>query len=487
MGEPAEQRKSRRSTLLAVPDADDYPIFPMMINLCMVSMSEGLDAALFPACTEALELSGAATLNDLGILLTFQLIPQAISAPMWGIIASNAYMTRQNILILGTFFQGMATVMMTFNPVFWFLAMMRAVNGVCLASLRPIANSIAGDRFAQEERGKYFGYIMGAMQTGSALCGWFAAAISKNTVAGMEGWKFAFIMVGCFTMACAPVVFFTLKAPPVRPPAQKSQTEVDKIKKLFQRWTFTALVIQGMFGLIPWRAMEFRVKYFMSAGLTDSNAGSLAAWGSGAAALGSFAGGFIGDFMAKCSEIHGRIGAAEISVYSGIPISFFSFFVNPPDGEANQTGLYIYCIVCICALGLMGTWTPAACNNPLLCSLSEESERSVVLSWQTGLEGAVGALGGIAFTQIAGMLGYNTLCAKPEKEWPDLGLDAESCNNRAVLGSAMFICCAIPWGVCGLFYSSLHFSYKRDLDSVDAELKEKEEYAEMQANLHGTS
>lgn len=473
MAEPTQSRKRRQSSFLAVPDADAYPVGPLLFNLCMIASSEGLDAALFPSVTNALEKLGILSLNDLGILLIWQLVPQACAAPMWGIVASNAYLTRPQILILGTFFQGLATLLMTLNPTFWTFAILRAVNGVCLASLRPIANSIAGDRFPEEVRGKYFGYIMGSMQSGGAVCGYGAIRVaeSETLFLGLDGWKWAFIVVGVFTMALSPMVYLTLKAPPVRPPAQKTGNELDKIKKLFKRWTFTALVVQGMFGLIPWRAMEFRSKYFLVTGLDANASGILTAIGAISAAAGSVLGGFVGDRMAKINEIHGRIAAAEISVYSGIPIAFFSFYVDPPSGA---TALFVYCGVCVAALGLLGTWTPAACNSPVLCSLSEESERSVVLAWQTGLEGAIGALGGFLFTVISAQLGYDTRCARPIEDRPP-ELTADICDSRQKLGTAMVICTCVPWGVCGLFYSSLHCSYQKDLDSVQAELAEMEE------------
>jgi len=475
MAEPGD-RKSRRSSFMAVLDAEDYPVLPMMINLCMISASEGLDAALFGSCSESLELNEGLSVGDIGNLLAWQLIPQAVAAPVWGIIASNSYMSRPYILIFGTFFQGLATVLMTINPVFYMFAILRVVNGVCLASLRPIANSIAGDRFPNEVRGKYFGYIMGAMHGGSAVCGYFATKISKQTVFGMIGWKVAFLAVGIFTMACAPIVLFTLKAPPVRPPSTKNANQFDKIMKLFKRWSFSALVFQGMFGLIPWRAMEFRTKYFQSAGLTDDQAGSINLVATASAVIGSMLGGYVGDCFAKCSDIHGRICAAEISVYSGIPVAFFTFYVDPPAGDMAR---FLYCMFFVSALGLLGTWTPAACNNPVLCSLAEESERSVVISWQVGLEGAIGAVGGILFAYIAVGLGYDTRCARPEKDWPSLGLTPEMCNNRSKLGTAMTICTCTPWFVCGSFYTSLHCSYKRDLESVEAELAEGKHNVEL--------
>merc|ERR1712083_967748 len=77
------------------------------------------------------------------------------------------------------------------------------------------------------------------------------------------------------------------------------------------------------------------------------------------------------------------------------------------------------------------TWTPGACNNPILCALASDDERALVIAWQTSLEGAIGALGPIMFTTALTILGYDPACNQNP--------DGEGCDNVALAGFALFM------------------------------------------------
>jgi hypothetical protein len=116
------------------------------------------------------------------------------------------------------------------------------------------------------------------------------------------------------------------------------------------------------------------------------------------------------------------------------------------------------------ALGLVATWTPGGCNNPVLCTLADEDERSLVIAWQTSLEGAVGALGPIIFSLL--------LTNVYEIDQTCLEDPTDPCAVGPAIGRALGWVSCVPWGICGLMYTLLHYTYPRDLE---ASIKDREE------------
>lgn len=457
----------RQTSLLATEGAENYPILPMMTLLCLVGITEGLDGGLFPAISKALENTVDFDVGTLGFMAMVQFLCQAFGGPVWGVFAARGIMTRKQILVIGTLMQGLATlVMWMFIENFTMLLIMRGFNGICLGALRPIANSIVGDRFDDVTRGKYFGYIYFCFILGTGLSQLFAAMISETVFfpdfPTFWGWKLSFIFIGVFTMSLAPAIHLCLRAPPVNVDANKNggfKQEMQAIFKLLRMPTFAMIVLQGCFGVIPWRAMDFRIFFFETVGLAKTDAATVATLGGTGNLVGALASGFIGDTLNRVWPMHGRILTAELSVYGAIPIAFFTYFVFP-----NEEIAYWYYFSLTFALGAVAQWASAGCNSPVLCNLVPEDERSLVLAWQTSLEGAVGALGPVIFTfLLKEIFNYDTECNKEEN------FDRPDCQNAEAAGQALGYSTCVPWAFCGLAYTSLHYFYPRDLRALDPE------------------
>jgi MFS family permease len=465
-----EGRDVRTRSLMALPEAEEYPAGPLMALLGAVSFAEGMDAVLFGAAAYTLEKKEDFDVSALGWLAFVQLLCQAIAGPVWGILSSRGILTRKVILAQGTFFQGLATLLMWISLDVRVMCALRALNGVMLASLRPIANSIVGDRFDDTVRGAKFGIIMMSMLAGTSVYGIFAGSIADKELfptmlPGFLGWKVSFIVCGVFTCALAPLILMFLQAPPVLPSASTKsggESEWATLKRLLSRWTFAGMVFQGMFGLIPWRAFDFRIYFYSAAGMSSFSASLVNSLGGAAGAVGSNLGGYIGDALSKCWPLNGRILNAQLSVFGGIPIAFFTFMVAAPEAWA-----FTYHLVLAVSLGLVATWTSAGTNSPVLCTLADDSERALILASQTSLEGAVGALGPMMFTYLlTNVFGVPEEC----KDNPDF----PGCNQESA-GKALFWTSCVPWFFCGLIYSSLHCSYRRDLEALLAEREAKKE------------
>jgi len=388
--------------------------------------------------------------------------------------------------------QGLATATMwVFMKNYWMLLLLRAFNGMSLAGLRPTANSIVGDRFDDASRGQYFGIIMMALQGGTAavsiavtvtseFCYWGPQRFESCPEApgypeclpqdpcdcdGLIGWQLSFIVVGALTMLLGPVLLMSLKAPPVAESEEKGGGGVGQefvaLLQLLKRPTFSVLVFQGCFGLIPWRAFDFRVFFFETAGLDKAQSAIVNSSGGFAAAIGSAFGGWIGDTLNRCWPLHGRVLAAEISVYGGIPFAYFTFYATTPAEE----WAFIYYLSLTVGLGLVASWTPGACNNPILSSLAAPDERALILSWQASLEGAIGALGSVIFTQLIAIMGYDPCCNNQCNTCDNPCGDAD--QNKQIAGLALVLTSCIPWLICGGLYSCLHCTYPGDLRNIE--------------------
>jgi len=493
---------SRTVSFLKNDDAEKYPVFQLMFFVTVISFLEGADNTLFPSVTKALERTIDFDVTILGLLSTVQLIFQSFFGPFWGVVASRGYMERRSILAVCTVAQGVATaVMWAFvknNPV---LMALRAVNGAALAGLRPIAASIVADRFDDESRGRYFGFIYMALSGGGSIVGVPVVQFSEycffsstprydscplpsdecnSTIingtgtpeppepclcdGGLIGWEMAFIIVGMITIVFGPTIYLFLKAPPVHvnhaARAGGAKQELETLCKLLRTPTFAILVFQGGFGVIPWRAFEFKTFFFETAGLNKSEVASVNFIGGFGGIFGSPLGGFIGDKLSSLWPLHGRVLCAELSVYGGIPIAYFTFYHGLPD----EAFAYMYYLLLTIGLGLVATWAGPGTNNPILSTLVEPEERALIISWQISLEGAFSSIGPVLFTALLPLLGYYPECNHPCIR-PDYCKSVE--ENILAAGFALFLTTCVPWTACGGLYSCLHCTYPSDAEKIE--------------------
>merc|ERR1719400_2489364 len=224
-----------------VPDADKYPIGPLLAFLITIMVTDGADGALFPNVSKALERTVDFNVSILGQLATLQAFIQAGFGPFWGVMCARGYMTRNTILSTMVFSQGLATFIMCFFVNSWGMMMLlRGFNGACLAGLLPVANSIVADRFDDEVRGRMFalmnmsrglgGTLFGALysitsewcpgdgrwescELPQAGCGQATPACDCGS--GFFGWQYSFIVTGVVVMAFAPVIYTVMNPPPV--------------------------------------------------------------------------------------------------------------------------------------------------------------------------------------------------------------------------------------------------------------------------------
>jgi len=293
---------------------------------------------------------------------------------------------------------------------------------------------------------------MGGGSVGTLICAPLSRQVMHLPLLHFQfwGWQLAFVLVGGFSVLLGPLLAMLLFVPPV----QKSESsgsssvkeELGTLMTLLKIPTFAALVLQGCFGAIPWNAGTFKVAFFQMTGIADAEAAVIGSVGGFAGAAGSLIGGWVGDTFARWNKVHGRVLTAEISVLCGIPIAYFTYMIYP----SGALEFWYYLTLSV-LLGLTATWAATGVNPPILCSISNQEQRSLVLAWCSALEGAVAASGNFWVGYLAEhIFGFDRA---------DLGS-----NSAEALGQAMFWVHVVPWIICALFYTTLHYAYPRDLE-----------------------
>merc|ERR1712012_213999 len=429
----------------------------------------------------------------LGRLATLEAVLRAVFGPFWGVMCARGYMERKTILTTMTFAQGFATfVMCFFVNKEWAMWCLRALNGACLAGLLPVANSIVADRFDDEIRGRMFALMNMSRGLGATLFGAVYSITSEwctsegrfesceqsdglcngptpapCTCTGLHGWQWSFVVTGIAVMAFAPVVFMFMRPPPVtvKNVGQAGQniivSELSALAKLLLNTpTFLILVVQGCFGGLPWSALQFRGFFFETAGLSKEQVTTIMTTIGFVGIFGGGLSGWLSDTLVGIWPMHGRIINAEFSVYGGIPFAFFTFYRGlHPSGDS----LFVYLFTLQVLMHLICGGVGGGTNAPILSQLAKPDERALVIAWQASLEGSIAAFGPVIFTTLNAYFGYDPACNNKCNDLPQC--KDEKANTEAA-GNALVFTSSVPWVICGMLYTSLHWVYPRDMERI---------------------
>ncbi|GIL52823.1 hypothetical protein Vafri_8585, partial [Volvox africanus] len=159
---------------------------------------------------------------------------------------------------------------------------------------------------------------------------------------------------------------------------------------------------------------------------------------------------------------HGRVALVQFSVGIGVPLSVLIMRGMPLTATPATAVMYGALML---LKGVLTSWAGPACNNPVFAEIVPPDMRNLVYAFDRSFEGAISALGaplvGMAAERWFGFSGvaggeqacenHNTM-AGPEPDLP----------KARALGDAMLLFMAVPWTLCTLFYTGLHWSYPRD-------------------------
>lgn len=433
--------------------------------LCMINCLEGADSILLPCVFFALQLDLGLSLGQMAALSTVQAVCTNFASPMWAALADRRMLRRKSIIVAGCVFQGLSTMALAGVDQMWIMVILRAFTGTFLACLRPIANGIVADITAEVHRGKAYGITDGAVKLGRILGTLIGTNLARSAVLGLQGWRVAFLIVGSTSVVVGIITSLAMEEPPRLSKAPVSsevgmaavKEELGEVSTYFRMPSFCVLVLQGCFGGFPWRALSYKTLFFQVSGLSDLQASLIDVFSQLAASVGSFLGGAVGDSLSRCTPNHGRPITAEISVFAGIPIVWLVFVSAPPEDCA-----FVYYAFLMTLFGLTATWCSGV-NKPILSQIVKSDRKASIMAWATSLENSWATVFGHVVVGLLaeGLFGYDLSTVRGATLHPD------SSNKRA-LGSTLALLSALPWSLCLVCYSLLHWSYPRDLKRLES-------------------
>eukprot|EP00440_Ansanella_granifera_P051568 gb/GFBE01055907.1/.p1 GENE.gb/GFBE01055907.1/~~gb/GFBE01055907.1/.p1 ORF type:complete len:521 (+),score=106.98 gb/GFBE01055907.1/:1-1563(+) len=431
----------------------------LFMCLSLVAMLEGFDSQLIGISLPAFQKDLGMHIKDHGNLILIQTVLTNLAAPFWGVLADRESLKRKNILIIGALGQAISVFLTAFTPVIWPMYILRAASGICLATQRPVVNGIIADVTSDNRRGKIFGRVQSMWLLGQFASTLIAGNIAELTIfQGVQGWRFSFFLCGLLASATAATLLLCMTEPPHQSAAKSTgcRAVLDELLSLLRFFTiptFCIMVMQGIFGTIPWSVMAYAFNYFRLTGLSKLLATILTAEGTFMGIFGNVIGGLIADCLARRLGYHGRPLSAQITVAIGIPLIYLWFY-GVPAGEGTFAGYFFI----IAGFGLLATWAQSGTNFPILSDIVPSKDRGKVMAWEIAVENSIAfALGPVVVTRLAAdVFGYEFDRAKLEAEGRNL-------DAADALGKAMTFTMCLPWIVTFLAYSVLHWSYPRDM------------------------
>jgi len=433
---------------------------------------DGADMQLLPASFRALEADLGFTPLNLSWLAMAQTFFQASMAPIWGSLTDSGNISTKRLLGGAVGGWGFLTVLLGLSSSFQTMLIIRILIGVCLASLMPISQATVARHIAPAERGSKFGIVGAFWMLGQASSILVATAVSTDAFflnGGLVlGWRIAFLTVGMGSMGLAIVIGLFYESPE-EPLVQRTELlsagEVvadvfRRAKPYFQIPTFRIIVLQELFGTVPWCALGFLTMYLQYVGFQNKLAGLLVSIMMLGMIPGNIFGGFIGDFAASISKLHGRIVVSQISIITGVPAMVILFQVLPPDA----THFMWFALVLGC-FGFFNTWCMAGTKRPMLSEIVKPGDWASLLALDTAFEGCSGAMFG---APLVGFLAQNAFGYIPTSGHLSAMPAGLRTANREALGKGLLIMTTIPWTICWLNWTILHYAYPKDLAAAEA-------------------
>lgn len=335
-------------------------------------------------------------------------------------------------------------------------------NGLGQALVIPNTQSLMADYHKEENRGKAFGCLYSVSSFGAIVGSIYATNVSGMNIGSLEGWQLVM-----FTLAAVSVVTAILNAMFGKDPRDISGfIPEEELKEnswkdtLSSIWfvlripTFIILILQGFVGSIPWiAAATYTTLFLQLIGMSDVKASVIQGLFLCGDGLGGLLGGYLGDKAGRFWPHHGRIAVGQISILAGVPLSAILFQGLPRNGEFGTFVLYM---VLFFIHGLVISWPVSACNSPLFADVVPVRMRNLSFAFDRCFENGLAAMSSFFVGWAASFFfGYEGL-ATPSG---DPALDSA---KAVALGKALTWFSTVPWTLCALLYSGLHFTYRRD-------------------------
>lgn len=388
-------------------------------------------SVLFPTLQKLWGLS----YSNLGLIGFIRSLLQAVSSPFWGYLSDKK--SRKMVILFGTGIWGIWTAAVGFTQNFGQLLVIRAISGIGLGCLMPATFSIMSDNFPPKDRGKALG-ILEAI----GVLGIIVATLGLGLLATEELWRWGYFLLGGFSVISGILIWFLVKEPVrgsaepelagkiTEQDAQKFTIKFSDLKKVLKIPTIWVAIAQGLAGSMPWVVMGlFFITWLVNIrGLDESTATVVFAAIVLGTAFSNIIGGFLGDWAESVSPSYGRTIVGQVSIISGIPLTYILF---------TRTSTWeLWQIIVLCFItALFISWPGKGAKEPMMQGVTPPELRGTAFAMTTFIESGFAAIA----AYLAGSLG-----------------------DRMGLTNAMIWMIPFPWIICAALFSLFYITYPRD-------------------------
>lgn len=390
----------------------------------------------------------------LGTIGTIRNILQSISAPFWGFAADR--LSRKQVIIFGTGIWGVWTFACGLSQNFGQLLAIRAISGVGLGCLMPATFSLMSDTFPPQRRGRALGVLEAI-----GVMGIIIGTLGLGMLATPPLWRWGFFVLGSFSVVSGVVVAILVEEP-VRGSAEPElqgkitseaaaqyRAELSDIPKVLAIPTIWVAILQGLAGSMPWVVMGlYLISWLVDVrGMTeaitfDHPQGSATLAFSGivvGTALSNIIGGFLGDWAETKSPKYGRTIVGQVSIVSGIPLTYILFTRTQ---DWSFWALFALCFM----TALLISWPGKGAKEPMMQGAVPPELRATAFAMTTFIESGFAAVAAYVAGSLADRLGF----------------------TQALLWTIPF-----PWIICAVLYSGFYFAYPRDAAKLRTEMSRR--------------
>ena len=408
-----------------------------------VDQGEGQAMSIFSPVLKALwSLSNM----NLAWITFIRSLLQSLSSPFWGYL-SDKY-SRKKVLLIGTGLWGIWTIAVGLTQNYSQLILIRVISGLGLGCLMPATFSIMADTFAPKVRGRMLG-IMEAI----GVLGIIIFTVGLGQLATPEMWRYGFYILGVASIITGFIIWFLVDEPVrgesepelkgmlTQEDADKYKAKFSDIKKVLKIQTIWVAIVQGLAGSMPWVVMgAFLILWLVEVRNIPTTSAPLVFGGVViGTAISNVLGGFIGDYAEKKSPKYGRAFIGQLSVFLGIPFTYFLFT------RTANWGMLQIAILCFIT-ALLISWPGKGSKEPMMQGVVPPELRSTAFAMTTFIESGFAAIAALIFGIIA---------------------------DRIDIQTAMVWTVPFPWVICGILFSGFYFTYPKDSKKLRDEMAKR--------------
>jgi MFS family permease len=426
-----EKKRQRRRTLFAL----SFGYF--------IDQGEGQAmSVLFPTLQAIWGLS----YSNLGVISTIRNLLQSISSPFWGFISDK--ISRKKVIMFGTGIWGLWTAAVGLTQNFGQLLTIRAISGIGLGCLMPATFSIMSDTFPPKDRGKALG-IMEAI----GIFGIIIATVGLGFLATPDLWRWGYFLLGGFSVISGIVVWFLVDEPVrgeaepelagkiTKEDAKKFGLQFSDLPKVLKIPPIWVAIGQGLAGSMPWVVMgSFLITWLVNdRNIPSENATLVFAGIVVGTVISNIIGGFLGDWAEQKSPKYGRTIIGQVSIISGIPLTYILFT------QTESWSLWGIMALSFCT-ALLISWPGKGAKEPMMQGVVPPELRGTAFSMTTFIESGFAAIAGVIAGSLADRIGL----------------------TQALLWTVPF-----PWIICATLFSLFYLTYPQDSEKLREQMAER--------------